>query len=71
MRGYGAYRGRSRGRTFLKILILVLVALLIATVVAFFRLEPYIIYTSDGIRLDLPGHGEDTAPPSAPAGRDA
>ena len=67
MRGYGAYRGRSRGRTFLKILILVLVALLIATVVAFFRLEPYIIYTSDGIRLDLPGHGEDTAPPSAPA----
>lgn len=52
-KGYGAYRGRSRFRTFLGILIAVLLLLLILLIAAFFLLEPYILYSADGIRIDL------------------
>ena len=52
--GYGSYRGRSRGRTALKVLIGVLAAVLILVVVGAFLLEPYLVYTSDGVRVDLP-----------------
>ncbi len=53
-RGYGTYRGRSWFRTFLKILIGVLLVLLVLLTAAFFFLEPHIIYSPDGIRIDLP-----------------
>ena len=52
--GYDAYHGRNRFATFLKILIVVLILLLVAAVAALFFLEPYIVYSSDGVRLDLP-----------------
>ena len=59
--GYGSYRGRNRVRTFLLILIAALFLVLILAVAGYFLLEPYIIYTSDGIRLEFP-----TRPPDRP-----
>ena len=68
--GYGSYRGRNRVRTFLLILIAALFLVLILAVVGFFLLEPYIIYTSDGIRLEFPTRQPDqtqTDEPQPPA----
>ena len=64
--GYDPYHGRSRGRTALKILIGVLLCLLVLAVAALLFLEPYIHYTSDGVRVELPffqGKGEEPDPP--------
>lgn len=52
-KGYGSYRGRSRLRTFLMVLIGALLVLLVLLLAAFFILEPHIIYSADGIRVDL------------------
>ncbi len=52
--GYESYHGRSRGRTALKILIGVLLTLLVLAVAALLFLEPYIHYSADGVRVDLP-----------------
>ena len=52
--GYDAYHGRNRFGTFLKVLIIVLILLLAAAVAALLFLEPYIVYSSEGVRLDLP-----------------
>ena len=68
-RGYGTYRGRSWFRTFLKILIGVLLVLLVLLTAAFFFLEPHIIYSPDGIRIDLPflqGQGGGGTEPAGP-----
>ena len=64
--GYDPYHGRSRGRTALKVLIGVLLVLLVLSVAALFFLEPYIHYSADGVRLDLPffGGGETQSDPS-------
>lgn len=51
---YDAYHGRNRFGTFLKVLIVVLVLLLAAAVAALLFLEPYFVYSSDGVRLELP-----------------
>lgn len=67
---YDAYHGRNRFATFLKILIVVLILLLAVAVAALFFLEPYIVYSSDGVRLDLPFFQEKEDPDpvtSAPA----
>lgn len=52
--GYDAYHGRNRFGTFLKVLIVVLILLLVSAVAALFFLERYIVYSSDGVRLELP-----------------
>ncbi len=52
--GYDPYHGRSRGRTALKILIVILLIALALSVAALFLLEPYIRYSSDGVRVELP-----------------
>ncbi len=63
-RGYGTYRGRSWFRTFLMILIGVLLVLLVLLIAAFYLLEPHIIYSADGIRIELPFlQGESQEPP--------
>ena len=64
--GYGSYRGRNRGRTALKVLIAVLLAVLILVVVGFLLLEPYIVYTGNGVRLDLPFSHRDGETPAVP-----
>lgn len=59
-----SYRGRNRGRNPLHVIIVVLLFLLIFCVVGFFFLDPYIVYTDNGIRLDLTffDEGGTTAP---------
>ena len=52
--GYDSYHGRNRFATFLKILIAVLALILILVLAALFFLEPYIVYSADGVRLELP-----------------
>lgn len=52
--GYDPYHGRSRGRTALKILIVILLVALALSVAALLFLEPYIRYSSDGVRVELP-----------------
>lgn len=66
--GYESYHGRSRGRTALKILIGVLLALLVLSVAALFFLEPYIRYSADGVRLELPFFGRGETEPDPPEG---
>lgn len=67
---YDAYHGRNRFGTFLKMLIVVLLVLLAAAVAALLFLEPYIVYSADGVRLELPFFHRETEPEpetSAPA----
>ena len=69
--GYDPYHGRSRGRTALKILIGVLLVLLVLSVAALLFLEPYIRYSADGVRVELPffqgESGEEEPPPVSAA----
>jgi len=51
---YGSYRGRSPLRTFLKYVIILLTAVLILAVLALVFLQEYIVYSADGIRLEIP-----------------
>ena len=53
-RGYHSYRGRNGLRTFLKILIVLLLAILALLVGVWFLLEPHMVYSSDGVRIQLP-----------------
>lgn len=65
--GYDPYHGRSRGRTALKVLIAVLLVLLAGSLAALFFLEPYIRYSADGVRVELPffqGGGAEDDPPA-------
>lgn len=65
--GYESYHGRSRGRTALKVLIGVLLVLLVLSVAALFFLEPYIHYSADGVRVELPFFGGGQTEPDSPA----
>ena len=51
---YDSYHGRNRFATFLKILIAILLVFLVVVLAALFFLEPYIVYSADGVRLELP-----------------
>lgn len=64
--GYDPYHGRSRGRAALKVVIGVLLVLLVLSVAALFFLEPYVRYSSDGVRLELPffRNGGEPEPPA-------
>ena len=66
--GYESYHGRSRGRNALKVLIGVLLVLLVLSVAALFFLEPYIHYSADGVRVELPFFGGGQTEPDPPAG---
>ena len=66
--GYESYHGRSRGRNALKVLIGVLLVLLVLSVAALFFLEPYIRYSADGVRLELPFFDGGQTEPDPPAG---
>ncbi len=67
-KGYGGYHGRNRQSTFLKVLIGVLLALLLLAVAALFVLDRYVVYSADGVRLDLPffREKEEAEPPVSP-----
>lgn len=64
MARYKAYRGRRRRGGVLVAVLLVVIALAAA---AFFVLPEYLVYTEDGVRLDLPFLQADSSPsPSRP-----
>lgn len=69
MRGniYDTYHGRNRFATFLKVLIVLLLLLLAAGLAALFFLEPYLVYSADGVRLELPPffQGQEDTPVTA------
>lgn len=66
--GYGSYRGRNRGRTALKVLIVILLIVLILVLVGGFLLEPYLVYTADGVRVELPfGQKDEGTADAAPS----
>jgi len=52
--GYQSYRGRSGRSGPLKVLVILLAIILLALAAVFFWLQDYVVYTPDGIRLDLP-----------------
>jgi len=60
---YGTYRGDPKGTRILKAVIAVLAGLLVVGIAAFFLMERYLVYTDEGIRLELPFlHREDPTP---------
>jgi len=65
--GYGSYRGRTPLRMFLKAVIILLMAVLIVAVLALVFLQQYIVYSSDGIRLELPFFDNGVATPAPTA----
>jgi hypothetical protein len=52
--GYGIYRGKGRMPRVLKGLILVLAIILALLLISYFLLKPYMIYTEDGVVINLP-----------------
>ena len=62
---YGPYRGRTTVRDILKGIIVLLVILLVALVGFLLFFQRYIVYTEDGIRLDLPFLQQEDVPPGA------
>jgi len=48
------YNQRSTARTLVKVLLIVLLVLVVLAVFLFFFLQRYIVYTADGLRLELP-----------------
>lgn len=68
--GYQSYRGRFTFHSLLKVITGLLVLALILTVAAFFFLQRYLVYSSDGVRLELPffqnGGAVSTAQPTEP-----
>ncbi len=69
--GYDSYHGRSRVRTFLKVLIVLLLVVLAVAVGALLWLEPYIDYSANGIKINLPFFQQkEPAPATGPGGGD-
>lgn len=70
-RRYGGYRGRAKSTVILRRLALVLLVLLAALVGLYVWLKPHMIYTPNGVELDLPWFQSESVPqetPAAPAG---
>lgn len=66
-RRYRGYRGRGRASTGLKVFIVLLLVVLVAAVGALFWLEPYVVYSADGVRIELPFFHKREAEPQNPA----
>ena len=64
----GGYRGRRSLRDILKWVVRVLVILLLLVVLALIVGQRYVVYTDDGIRLELPFLPEPEKRPAPPAG---
>ncbi|MEG0598148.1 MAG: putative glycoside hydrolase, partial [Oscillospiraceae bacterium] len=52
--GYGTYRGKSKLRIFLTVLVILLALVLVLAIGGFFFLGEYIVFSDDGLHLDLP-----------------
>lgn len=67
---YGTYRGEAKSTRILKGVIAVLAILLATGIAAFFLMEKYLVYTDEGIRLDLPFSRRETPQPTLPQSSD-
>lgn len=69
--GYHSYRGRAPLHNVLKIIVVVLAILLVLALAAFFFFQRYLVYSSDGVHLELPfsqsAGADKTAPPAETA----
>ncbi|MEG2138052.1 MAG: putative glycoside hydrolase [Oscillospiraceae bacterium] len=64
--GYGTYRGKSKLRIFLTVLVILLALVLVLAIGGFFFLGQYIVFSDDGLHLDLPfAQSEPTPTPTA------
>lgn len=63
-RGYNGYRGRSAAQDVLKVILGLLVAVLVLALVGLMIGQRYIIYTDNGVRLELPFFQREEAPPA-------
>lgn len=63
---YHSYRGKSKRSGPLKVLVILLAVLLLVLAIAFFWLQDYMVFTADGVHLELPfSHSETTPTPEA------
>lgn len=60
--GYGAYRGRSPMKKFLKALLVIFLILVILCAAAAIYLQQFLVFSSDGVRLELPFLSGETSP---------
>lgn len=64
--GYQSYRGRSGRSGPLKILVILLAVVLLVLAAVFFWLQDYMVYTPDGVQLELPFGRSDPTPTPTP-----
>lgn len=64
--GRGSYRGRSSASRVLKIIIIILILVLVLAVAAVLYLGQFRVYSSDGLRLDIPFLTDRATPPPQP-----
>lgn len=71
---YEIYQRRKPLKIILKLFISIVLIVIALAVIVFFWFQSYIVYTSDGIRLDIPflqsDDIEETEQPSETAGQD-
>lgn len=61
--GYDGYRGRTRAQSAARAIVGTLVILLVLAILGLIFAQRYIVYTDDGIHLDIPFVREETAAP--------
>ena len=66
-RGYSGYHGKATVRDVLKLIAALLAVLLVLTAAGLMFGQRYIVYTDDGVRLELPFFRREEASVSAPA----
>ena len=65
--GYTGYQGRRPGGGALKLLLALLVTVLLLVAVALLVGQRYIVYTDEGVRLELPFARQEQTPPEESA----
>lgn len=60
---YNSYRGRGGPGRALKVVIVVLLVVLVLAVAALILLQPYMVYSADGVRIELPFFGREDPEP--------
>ncbi len=62
---YEIYQRRRPLKIFLKIMLSIILIVVVFAIVVFFWFQSYIVYTPDGIRLDIPFLHSDDVPSAA------
>ena len=62
-RGYDGYRGRTRAQSVVRVIVGILVIVLVLVIVGLLLGQRYIVYTDDGVQLDIPFLRDEAAVP--------